>query len=66
MSDLGHPDGASPEEIGAEIAEVLMDRILSAAKRAGVDSLVSEQTDRLRDAADKKIQEKLEKLLKRD
>jgi len=66
MSDLGRPDGATPEQIGAEITGVLMERILSAAKRAGVDALVSEQTDRLREAADEKIQEKLDKLLKRD
>jgi hypothetical protein len=66
MSDLGEPDGASPEQIGAEISEALMERIISAATRAGVDSLVDEQKERLEEKAKEKIEDKLKDLLKND
>jgi len=61
MSDLGEPDGAPPEQIGAEITEALMERINTAAKKAGVDSLVDAQKDRLLDKASDKIKDLLKK-----
>lgn len=66
MSDLGEPNGASPEQIGAEISEALMERIISAATRAGVNSLVDEQKEQLEEKAKEKIEDKLKNLLKRD
>ncbi len=66
MSDLGEPDGAPPEQIGAEISEALMERIISAATRAGVDSLVEKQKEKLIERAEEKLEEKLKGLLERD
>ena len=61
MSDLGEPDGAPPEQIGAEITEALMERINTAAKKAGVDSLVDAQKDRLIEKASDKLKDLLKK-----
>lgn len=66
MTDLGSPDGATPDEIGSEIAGVLMERIINAATRAGVQSLADEQKDRLLEKAGEKLDEKLKDLLQRD
>ena len=66
MSDIGGPDGASPEQVGAEISALVMERITSAATRAGVDSLLDEQKEKLLDKAEEKLEEKLRDLLKRD
>jgi len=66
MSNLGEPRGLSPEQIGAKVSEALMERIVSAATRAGVDSLLEVQKERLEEKAREKIDEKLKKLLKRD
>jgi hypothetical protein len=66
MTDLGEPNGLPPEEIGAEITDALMERIMTAAQRAGVDALIDEQKDRLEDKAREKIDEKLKDLLKRN
>ncbi|NIP19006.1 MAG: hypothetical protein GWM87_13275 [Xanthomonadales bacterium] len=66
MTDLGRPDGATPDEIGAEVSAVLLERSIAAAKRAGVERLVEVQKERLQEKAEEKLEEKLKDLLKRD
>ena len=66
MTDLGSPHGATPDEIGTEIAGVLMERIINAATRAGMQGLIEEQKDRLLEKASEKLEDKLNGLLKRE
>lgn len=66
MQGLGRPGGATADEIGAEIGSVLMDRIIAAATRAGVDSLLEQQKEKLIEKAEEKIGEKLKDILKRN
>jgi len=66
MTDLGRPDGATAEEIGAEVTAVLLERSMSAAKQAGVQRLVDEQTEKLIDKGKEKLDEKLKDIFKRD
>lgn len=66
MTDLGRPGGATAEEIGAEISAVLLERSMSAAKRAGVQQLLDRQKEKLVEKAEEKLEEKLRDLLKRD
>jgi uncharacterized protein involved in outer membrane biogenesis len=66
MTDLGKPDGATADEIGAEVAAVLLERSMSAAKRAGVQQLVDRQKDELIEKGKEKLDEKLKDILKRD
>lgn len=66
MNDLGRPDGASPEQLGQEVSEVLVERVINAAKKAGVESLVEKQKQRLLDKASEKLEEKLGELIDRE
>lgn len=66
MNDLGSPDGATAEQLGHEVSEVLVERVMSAAKKAGVDSLVEKQKRRLLEKAGEKLEEKLGELIDRD
>ncbi len=59
MNDIGAPDGASPKAISTEINTVLVDRIINAAKRAGVNQLIDTQKERLLDKAKEKLDEKI-------
>jgi uncharacterized protein involved in outer membrane biogenesis len=65
MTDLGRPDGATGNEIADQVTAVLLERSMDAAKRAGVQSLVDEQKERLQDKAREKLDEKLKDLLKK-
>ena len=66
MTDLGKPDGATADEIGAEVTAVLLERSMSAAKRAGVQRLVDEQAEKLIDKGKEKLEEKLKEIFDRD
>lgn len=66
MTDLGSPNGASPEQLGQQVSTVLVERVMNAAKKAGVESLVETQKERLLERASEKLGEKLDKLIDRD
>lgn len=66
MTDLGSPDGATPEQLGDQVSAVLVERVMNAAKKAGVESLVETQKERLIDKASEKLSEKLGKLIDKD
>ncbi len=60
-------DGRAPtaDEIAEQVTAVLLERSMDAAKSAGVQQLVDEQTERLQDKAKEKLDEKLKDLLKK-
>lgn len=66
MTDLGRPDGASPEQLGQQVSAVLVERIINAAKKAGVQNLVEAQKEKLLERATEKLEEKLGDLIDRD
>jgi hypothetical protein len=66
MNGIGRPGGATADQVGAEISAVLMDRIISAATRAGVDRLLEKKKEELIEKAEEKIGEKLKDLLKKN
>ncbi|NND43975.1 MAG: hypothetical protein HKN58_01530 [Xanthomonadales bacterium] len=62
FSDLGSPDGASASQIGDQIAIALMDRIMAAAQRAGVDSLLERQKEKAIEKFQDLLKEKVDEL----
>jgi hypothetical protein len=66
FTDLGAPGGATAGAVGDEIAAVLMDRIMDAAARAGVGSVLDIQKERAVEGAAEKLREKVDEILGRD
>jgi len=62
FTGLGAPDGASPDQLGNEISTVLIDRILDAAKRAGVESLLEKQKERALEKVRDLLKEKVDEI----
>jgi hypothetical protein len=66
MTDLGAPNGATADQIAAEVTAVLVERSMTAAKRAGVQQVVDSQLEKVEEKAKEKLDEKLKDLLNRD
>ena len=66
FTDLGAPGGATAGAVGDEIAAVLMDRIIGAAARAGVGSVLEIQKERAVEKATEKLREKVSEILGED
>ncbi|MDX1460947.1 MAG: hypothetical protein R3348_07815 [Xanthomonadales bacterium] len=66
LTKLGSPDGKDPEALGNEVGEILVERILSAARQAGVDQLMDRQKERLLEKAKEKLDKRLDEILDRD
>lgn len=66
FTGLGAPGGATAGALGDEIAAVLMDRIIDAAARAGVGSVLEIQKERAIEKATEKLREKVGDILGED
>lgn len=62
FTGLGAPNGATAEQIGEEISTVLMARIMDAAQRAGVESLLEKQKERALEKVQDLLREKVEEI----
>lgn len=62
FTGLGAPNGATAEQIGEEVSTVLLARIMDAAQRAGVESLLEKQKERALEEVQDLLREKVDEL----